>query len=87
MGHNFTETRSQFASIWDRVVSTREPETITRRGSESLVLLPKAEFDALGKDSGNLRDQQINALSQLDSTGGYRFSSQFYDSLDDEWPL
>ncbi|MGJ3244229.1 MAG: type II toxin-antitoxin system Phd/YefM family antitoxin [Opitutales bacterium] len=47
MEATYTETRSNFATLWDKVVDQREPLTIHRRGSEDVVLLPAAEFSSL----------------------------------------
>ena len=36
---SYTEARDRLASVWDETVSTREPVIISRRGSESVVLV------------------------------------------------
>ena len=47
MEATYTETRTNFASYWDRVVDEREPLTIHRRGAEDVVLLPADELQSL----------------------------------------
>jgi antitoxin YefM len=55
MEASYTETRSNFAKLWDRVVDYREPLTIHRRGSEDVVLLPASELSSLQETAHLLR--------------------------------
>lgn len=41
---SYTEARESLASVWDETVSTREPVIISRRGSETVVLVPWDEW-------------------------------------------
>jgi antitoxin YefM len=55
MEATYTETRSNFAKLWDQVVDFREPLTIHRRGSEDVVLLPASELSSLQETAHLLR--------------------------------
>ena len=55
MEATYTETRTNFASYWDRVVDEREPLTIHRRGAEDVVLLPADELQSLQETAHLLR--------------------------------
>ncbi|MGE9296843.1 MAG: type II toxin-antitoxin system Phd/YefM family antitoxin [Puniceicoccales bacterium] len=55
MEATYTETRSNFAKLWDQVVDQREPLTIHRRGSEDVVLLPASELSSLQETAHLLR--------------------------------
>ena len=55
MEATYTETRSNFANYWDKVVDRREPLTIHRRGAEDVVLLPAAELNSLQETAHLLR--------------------------------
>lgn len=71
----YTEARENLASVWDRTVATREPVVISRRGSESVVLLPKDEWEGLMDTAHLLRSpanakRLLSALLRLESGDG-----------------
>jgi antitoxin YefM len=51
----YTEARDNLASVWDQVVSTREPVLITRRGHPDIALLPADELSGLMETAHLLR--------------------------------
>lgn len=55
MEATYSETRSNFASLWDKVLDRREPLVIHRRGVEDVVLLPAAELESLQETAHLLR--------------------------------
>ena len=66
MEATYTETRSNFAKLWDRVIDEREPLVIHRRGSEDVALLPAAELSSLQETAYLLRSPK-NAKRLLDA--------------------
>ena len=52
---SYTEAREQLATVWDRSVATREPVVISRRGTESVVLLPLEEWEGMQETAHLLR--------------------------------
>lgn len=66
MEATYSETRSNFAKLWDRVVDHREPLTIHRRGSEDVVLLPASELSSLQETAHLLRSPK-NAQRLLEA--------------------
>ena len=51
----YTEARENLASVWDQTVATREPVVISRRGSESVVMMPVDEWEGLVETAHLLR--------------------------------
>ena len=51
----YTEARENLASIWDKTVSSREPVVISRRGAESVVMLPLEEWEGVTEAAHLLR--------------------------------
>ena len=71
----YTEARENLASVWDRTLATREPVVISRRGSESVVLLPRDEWEGLMDTAHLLRSpanakRLLSALLRLESGDG-----------------
>jgi antitoxin YefM len=60
----YTEARENLASVWDMTVATREPVVISRRGSESVVMLPIDEWEGL-VDTAHLLRSPANAKRLL----------------------
>ena len=63
------------AEVWDQTVSTREPVIVSRRGSESIVMLPLEEWEGLQETAHLLRSpanarRLLTALNRLDSGKG-----------------
>lgn len=52
---SYTEARERLASIWDETISTREPIVISRRGMESVVMLPLDEWRGMEETAYLLR--------------------------------
>jgi antitoxin YefM len=61
---SYTEAREQLATVWDRSVATREPVVISRRGTESVVLLPLDEWEGL-LETAHLMRSPANARRLL----------------------
>jgi antitoxin YefM len=51
----YTEARENLASIWDKTVASREPVVISRRGTESVVMMPLEEWEGLNETAHLLR--------------------------------
>jgi antitoxin YefM len=51
----YTEARENLASIWDKTVASREPVVISRRGAESVVMLPLEEWEGVSETAHLLR--------------------------------
>jgi antitoxin YefM len=51
----YTEARENLATIWDKTVASREPVVISRRGTESVVILPLEEWEGLNETAHLLR--------------------------------
>ncbi len=52
------------AEVWDQTISTREPVIVSRRGAESIVMLPLEEWEGL-KESAHLLRSPANARRLL----------------------
>jgi len=77
---SYTEARERLASVWDETVSTREPVVITRRGSESVVLVPLEEWEGLVETAHLLRSpansrRLLAALHRLSTGEGEELSA------------
>ena len=55
MESTYTQTRSNFAELWDKVIDYREPLIVHRRGAEDIALLPAAELSSLQETAHLLR--------------------------------
>jgi antitoxin YefM len=62
----YTEARERFAPLWDDILSSRAPVEITRRGHESLAILPASELAGLLETAHLLRSPK-NATRLLES--------------------
>jgi len=67
----YSAARDHLAEVWDKTVSTREPVVVSRRGSESIVLLPLEEWEGLQETAHLLRSpanakRLLAALNRLD---------------------
>jgi len=70
----YTDARANLASLWDRLEQDREVLVITRRGHESMAVLPVAEVESL-LETAHLLRSPANARRLL---GALR------DALEDE---
>ncbi len=66
MEATYSETRSNFATLWDKVIDHREPLRIHRRGAEDIVMLPAAELESLQETAHLLRSPR-NARRLLEA--------------------
>lgn len=81
MEATYTETRSNFAKLWDQVVDSREPLVIHRRGAEDVALLPASELSSLMETAYLLRSPKnaqrlLQALSSSMEKEGESMSLQ-----------
>ncbi len=75
----YTEARENLASLWDKAVSSREPVVISRRGTESVVMLPLDEWESLNETAHLLRSpanarRLLTALRRAEKGGGRRMT-------------
>jgi antitoxin YefM len=78
---SYTEAREQLATVWDRSVATREPIVISRRGTESMVLLPLEEWEGMQETAHLLRSpanarRLLSALLRFETGEGERMTSE-----------
>ena len=71
----YSTARDHLAEVWDKSVSTREPVIVSRRGAESIVMLPLEEWEGLQETAHLLRSpanaqRLLAALNRLDSGEG-----------------
>jgi antitoxin YefM len=71
----YSTARDHLAEVWDKTVSTREPVIVSRRGAESIVMLPLEEWEGLQETAHLLRSpanarRLLAALNRLDSGEG-----------------
>ena len=57
---SYSEARKRLAGVWDETIATREPILIDRKGHESVVMMPAAEWDGL-MDTVHLLKSPVNA--------------------------
>lgn len=80
---SYTEARGRLASIWDKTIETREPVTFSRRGKESVVMLPLDEWRSMEETAYLLRSP-ANArrlLSSLDRINRGEYETFTMDEL------
>jgi antitoxin YefM len=71
----YSTARDHLAEVWDKTVSTREPVVVSRRGTESIVMLPLEEWEGLQETAHLLRspanaERLLAALKRLDQGEG-----------------
>ena len=71
----YSTARDHLAEVWDKTVSTREPVVVSRRGAESIVMLPLEEWEGLQETAHLLRspanaERILSALKRLDNGEG-----------------
>ena len=71
----YSTARDHLAEVWDKTVSTREPVIVSRRGAESIVMLPLEEWEGLQETAHLLRSptnarRLLAALNRLDRCEG-----------------
>ena len=75
----YSTARDHLAEVWDKTVSTREPVVVSRRGTESIVMLPLEEWEGLQETAHLLRSpanarRLLAALNRLDKGEGATLS-------------
>ena len=71
----YSTARDHLAEVWDKTVSTREPGIVSRRGAESIVMLPLEEREGLQETAHLLRSpanarRLLASLNRLDRGEG-----------------
>ena len=71
----YSTARDHLAEVWDQMVSSREPVIVSRRGAESIVMLPLEEWEGLQETAHLLRSPSnarrlLAALNRLDRGEG-----------------
>ena len=71
----YSTVRDHLAEVWDQTVSSREPVIVSRRGAESIVMLPLEEWEGLQETAHLLRSptnarRLLAALNRLDRGEG-----------------
>ena len=71
----YSTARDHLAEVWDKTVSSREPVIVSRRGAESIVMLPLEEWEGLQETAHLLRSpanarRLLAALNRLDRGEG-----------------
>jgi antitoxin YefM len=75
----YSTARDHLAEVWDKTVSTREPVVVSRRGTESIVMLPLEEWEGLQETAHLLRSpanarRLLAALNRLEKGEGAKLS-------------
>ncbi len=75
----YSTARDHLAEVWDKTVSTREPVVVSRRGTESIVMLPLEEWEGLQETAHLLRSSAnarrlLAALNRLEKGEGATLS-------------
>jgi antitoxin YefM len=77
----YSTARDHLAEVWDKTISTREPVIVSRRGTESIVMLPLEEWEGLQETAHLLRSpanaqRLLAALHRLEQGEGEVLSSE-----------
>ena len=77
----YSMARDHLAQVWDKTVSSREPVIVSRRGAESIVMLPLGEWEGLQETAHLLRSpanarRLLAALNRLESGEGDTLSME-----------
>ncbi len=72
---SYTDARDRLATVWDETIATREPVVISRRGTESVVLVALDEWNGLLETAHLLRSpanarRLLGALKRLNQGEG-----------------
>ncbi len=75
----YSNARDHLAEIWDQTVATREPVVVSRRGTESIVLVPLDEWEGTRETAHLLRSpanarRLLGALLRLEQGEGEHLS-------------
>jgi antitoxin YefM len=82
----YSNARDHLAEVWDKTVSTREPVIVSRRGSESIVMVPLDEWTGLQETAHLLRSptnaqRLLAALNRLEQGEGEVHSMESLQSM------
>lgn len=83
---SYTEARESLATIWDKAESEREPIEITRRGHESMMLIPAGELAGL-LETAHLLRSPANAKRLMESLAELRSGKGKEVSIEDLWRM
>jgi antitoxin YefM len=81
----YSAARENLAAVWDKTVATREPVIVSRRGTESIVMLPLEEWEGLNETAHLLRSpanacRLLAALNRLERGEGETLSIESLES-------
>ena len=84
----YSTARDHLAEVWDKTVSTREPVVVSRRGTESIVMLPLEEWEGLQETAHLLRSpanarRLLAALNRLEKGEGATLSLEALKAYSD----
>jgi antitoxin YefM len=84
----YSTARDHLAEVWDKTVSTREPVVVSRRGTESIVMLPLEEWEGLQETAHLLRSpanarRLLAALNRLEKDEGVTLSLEALKARND----
>ena len=76
---SYSTARDHLAEVWDKTISTREPVIVSRRGTESIVMLPLHEWEGLQETAHLLRSpanarRLLASLARLEQGEGEQLS-------------
>jgi antitoxin YefM len=82
----YSNARDHLAEVWDKTVSTREPVIVSRRGAESIVMLPLDEWTGIQETAHLLRSptnaqRLLVALNRLEQGEGQVHSMESLQSI------
>ena len=82
----YSNARDHLAEVWDKTVSTREPVIVSRRGAESIVMLPLDEWTGIQETAHLLRSptnaqRLLAALNRLEQGEGQVHSMESLQSI------
>jgi antitoxin YefM len=82
----YSTARDHLVEVWDKTVSTREPVIVSRRGAESIVMLPLEEWEGLQETAHLLRSpanvrRLLAALNCLDRGEGDIRSMEYWKGV------
>ena len=82
----YSNARDHLAEVWDKTVSSREPVIVSRRGAESIVMLPLDEWTGIQETAHLLRSptnaqRLLAALNRLEQGEGQVYSMESLQSI------
>lgn len=77
---SFTEVRTHFKSVCDRVTNDQSVLLVTRRGTDNIVMMPQALFDSW-QETVYLLKSPANAAALAESIAQHRSGQTFQRDL------